>query len=107
MVSELSVNGQSPDTDLFYFVKPKYLKLSDPELNIEVKEETGKYVIEVFSQSLVKNLFITIDEGNERFSDNYFDVLPGETKTVYYPKTENIPDFASKIRSIHLQKTVK
>ena len=107
LVSELIRNGQSLDTDLFYFVKPKNLKLSDPELNIEVKEETGKYVIGVFSQSLVKNLFLTIDEGNERFSDNYFDVLPGETKTVYYPKTENIPNFASKIRSIHLQKTVK
>ncbi|MQY80488.1 MAG: glycoside hydrolase family 2 protein [Bacteroidetes bacterium] len=107
LVSEFIVYDKSLDTDLHYFVKPKDLKLTDPGLNIELKEETDKHVIEVSSQSLVKNLFLTIDEGNERFSDNYFDVLPGETKTVYYPKTENIPDFASKIRSIHLQKTVK
>jgi len=107
LVSEFIVYDKSLDTDLHYFVKPKDLKLTDPGLNIEVIDEADKYVIEVSSQSLVKNLFLTIDEGNERFSDNYFDVLPGETKTVYYPKIENIPDFASKIRCIHLQKTVK
>jgi hypothetical protein len=52
-------------------------------------------------------LFFTVDEGNEMFSDNYFDVLPGETKTVYYPKNGNIQDFAAKLESIHLQMTVK
>ena len=107
LVSEFSSGDKPLDTDLHYFVKPKDLKLTDPGLNIEVNEETDKYTIEVTSHSLVKNLFLTVDEGDEMFSDNYFDVLPGETKTVYYPKNENIRDFASKLESIHLQMTVK
>jgi len=107
LVSEFSTADNSLDTDLHYFVKPKDLKLNDPGLNIEVKEEAGKYIIEVSSHLLVKNLFLTVDEGDEMFSDNYFDVLPGEIKTVYYPKNENIQDFASKLESIHLQMTIK
>lgn len=107
LVSEFVNDDKSLDTDLHYFVKPKDLKLTDPGLNIKVNNEADRYVIEVASHSLVKNLFFTVDEGDEMFSDNYFDVLPGETKTVYYPKNENIQDFASKLESIHLQMTVK
>ena len=107
LVSEFSNVDNSLDTDLYYFVKPKDLKLNDPGLNIEVKEEAGKYIIEASSHSLVKNLFLTVDEGYEMFSDNYFDILPCEIITVYYPKNENIQDFASKLESIHLQMTVK
>jgi beta-mannosidase len=107
VVSELWLDEVSIDRDLHYFVKPKDLNLSEPELEIALKEEDDRYIIEISADKLVKNLFLTVEEGEERFSDNYFDILPGDTKVVYYPKAKKIDDFQSRLKYIHLQQTMK
>jgi beta-mannosidase len=68
--------------NIFYAVNPKEQKL--PAANIKtsvVKNETG-YSIEVSSDVLVRNLFIDTPYGDVFASDNYFDLLPGTSKSI-------------------------
>ena len=78
--SVLSVSFTSKNKtakSLFYFVKPKDLKLSKPNIKIRVVDNT---TIEISSDVLAKNVFLS--SGNAFFSDNYFDLLPNEKRNI-------------------------
>ena len=67
---------------LYYFVKPKDLKLTKPTIKINKIDDL---TIEVSSDVLAKNVYLSSDE-NTFFSDNYFDVLPNEKVIVKLAK---------------------
>ncbi|KGD69404.1 beta-mannosidase [Flavobacterium aquatile] len=81
----LSVHFNSQDkivNSLYYFVKPKDLKLTKPSIKINKIDDV---TIEVSSDVLAKNVYLSSDE-NTFFSDNYFDVLPNEKVIVKLSK---------------------
>jgi beta-mannosidase len=75
---------------LYYFVSPKKLSLSDASIRIKTEQITEGYQLTVSCERLAKNVLLgTSVDGF--FSENYFDLLPGEQKTVVF-KTETILD---------------
>jgi len=71
----------------YYFVKPKELQLTKPEL---LYQKTDLTTVEVTSDVLAKNVFLTSPEGTT-FSDNYFDILPHQKVVIKLSKpTEEI-----------------
>ncbi len=99
----LSVNGKVIESQKFYFSEPKELKLPFPDVNIYIRERPGKYELEITSKNLCKNLML-VSEGNAySFSDNFFDILPGETKIVTVETTLPYGDFYKKLSYLHLQ----
>lgn len=74
-VLSVSFNAKNKSANsLFYFVKPKDLKLSNPNIQITKLDEL---TYEIFSDVLAKNVFLSSEE-DTFFSDNYFDILPGQ-----------------------------
>jgi beta-mannosidase len=61
-------------TALHYFVKPKALVLTKPDLNWK---RINALTIEVSSDVLAKNVYLSAPE-DCFFSDNYMDLLPGQ-----------------------------
>lgn len=61
---------------LFFFKKPKDLKLSKPTLSIKKISPTE---IEVSTDVLAKDVYLT---GDANFSDNFFDMLPKTSKKI-------------------------
>lgn len=71
---------------IFYFVKPKELKLSEPKINLTVEKVNDHFVITISSATLAKNVFVESNMDG-RFSDNFFDVIPGrKIKINFYPE---------------------
>lgn len=71
------------ETALFYLVKHKALELQKGEIKqVVTKTETG-FVIELTSKTLQKDVFLYSDEKGH-FSDNFFDLLPNETKNIQF-----------------------
>lgn len=69
----------------------KYTKDLDlPQCNVEyhVKTQEGKCEVTLTSSKLAKDVFIQIPIQGARFSDNFFDLLPGEKRkiTIISPK---------------------
>lgn len=73
-------------TALHYFYPFKELDFSEPGLSFEVVEDAQALTVNVSTKYLAKDVFVT---GNQRgnFSDNYFDLLPGESKSVWIDKS--------------------
>lgn len=63
---------------LHFFGKPKDLALKKPNIKIKYLNEN---TIELSTDFLAKDVYL-IDENAGNFSDNFFDLLPGETKKI-------------------------
>lgn len=86
----LNDNGKVVYRRLFYLVPPKKMSLPRPDVDIKVEQVTEGYLLTLSTDRLAKNVMI-ITEADGFFNDNYFDMLPGERKTVLF-KTERILD---------------
>lgn len=88
----------SEATALHYFVKPKDLKLFDA--NVQFSEYCGGLTqcFSIKSDVLMKNVFLSIEGEAISLSDNYFDLLPNETKTIYFRTNKKIKNLDKKIK---------
>ena len=67
----------------YYFTKPEDLNLRKTIINMEVKKENNEYLILLTSEKLAKAVCLSCTMDGV-FSDNYFDLLPGEEKTIRF-----------------------
>jgi beta-mannosidase len=91
--------GDLPVTsNQLYLVRPKELQLTKPAINYIVGEEGTDWIISIKADRVVKNLMITFDGRAGIFSDNYFDLLPGETAVIKLAKKWSAANPAGKIK---------
>lgn len=79
---EFHSGGQIIADNLLYFKEPKELELPDASVEVSVGKTADGYRVTVSSDKLVKNVFLDTAGGTGRFSDNFFDVLPGDAVVV-------------------------
>jgi beta-mannosidase len=86
----------------FHFVEPKDLALPDAGLSLAVKR-TGKTMeVTVTTRAFAKNVFVSSPGNLLNFSANYFDLLPGESKTIVAETTApNITLKATSLRDTY------
>ena len=95
---KLEVNDEVISSNTYYFVKPKDLNLKSTEVNYSITYKEGRYEVCLTSKDLVKNLYLEFDRMEGNFSDNFFDLLPGEEKTVHFKHIER----PASLPSLHL-----
>ena len=82
---DLMENKNKLVSDVYFFDSPKNLNLPEVHISTQIKTEGGNLVIELSSEKLAKNVYLWIENKSSRFSDNYFDLLPGEDKIITLP----------------------
>jgi beta-mannosidase len=88
-------------SNVCYFSEPKDLKLPKSEVTKTCKETADGYSITLTTDKLVKDLYLETDL-NGRFSDNCFDMLPGEKVTVLFKTADKVNNFADKLKLLSL-----
>ncbi len=79
---ELKKDNKILANNLFYFNPPKDLMLPKTNIDWHYKKTNKGYKISLLSEILAKNVYLDSHYDNVFFSDNYFDLLPGQIKTV-------------------------
>ena len=79
----LSKAGKTVYHRLFYPASPRKQKLPRPDITVSVSRDEKGYLLDIQSDKLARNILIGTD-ADGFFSDNYFDLLPGERKTVHF-----------------------
>ncbi|MDR6465109.1 glycosyl hydrolase 2 galactose-binding domain-containing protein [Chryseobacterium sediminis] len=79
-VLKISSEKDATFQKLFFFNKPKDLKLSKPNIKIRKISPTE---IEISTDVLAKDIYLI---GDTHFSDNFFDLLPGTSKRITLSK---------------------
>ncbi len=78
--AQFSNNGHIISENHIFLASPKYMVLPDVNMKPSFRFSNNKVEIILHSDVLAKNVLLQCDKGF--FSDNYFDILPGETKTI-------------------------
>lgn len=75
-------NGKFITENLFYFAMPKDLKLSSPTFKHEFVEKDGKWFLEIETNQMARYVYLNVPGQNEFFTDNYFDLMPNQKRTI-------------------------
>jgi beta-mannosidase len=78
LVTELIENNAVVSSNILYFKPIKDVLLPKPEVKFELNAVDGGFEIALNTDKLAKNLYMTIGDEEGFFSDNYFDLLPGQ-----------------------------
>jgi beta-mannosidase len=73
---------------IHYFVKPKDLNLQNKEILSTIEKTESGFSISLTSSTLQKDVFL-VSRNKGKWSDNFFDLLPNETKTIMFLTKES------------------
>ncbi|MBN2088318.1 glycoside hydrolase family 2 protein [candidate division KSB1 bacterium] len=91
--------------NVLYFLPVKQLDLPFMNIKTKVTPASDGYQITLFSDQLAKNVYLSIDEVEGFFSDNYFDLLPDRPLQVKFSCDKKIDDFQNKLKIITIRDT--
>lgn len=88
-------NGASLADEVFYFAYPKDQKLPEARIETSVKRRGEAIEMTLKVDKLARDIFIEVPVQGVRFSDNFFDLLPGQRKkiTITSPEGYSLKDF--------------
>ena len=71
-------------SDTYLFVKPKHFQFLKPEIELSVSEEKERFVINLQTSVYTKCIRLDFTESDGIFSDNCFDLSPGQTLSLIH-----------------------
>jgi len=83
--SETAVAGHT-----WYFTTPKNLNLPKPDYTISWQNQKERAFLEIKARNLLKNVYLHVPDQDIPFSENFFDLLPGQSKRIDLPKDINL-----------------
>lgn len=103
IVTAFTTGGRSY-ANIGYFVPQKDLALPEADIRWSAEPTADGYRITLTSDRFVRAAWLTLD-GNEHFEDNYFDLVPGVSRTVGVSTVLPREAFDRLLRITHLQQT--
>ncbi len=82
MVAELTADGTQISRNLAYLAPTKGIVLKPAVLKVETTGAGGSYKIRVTSPVLARSVYLSFGNLDVELSDNYFNLLPGETAEI-------------------------
>lgn len=77
--------GEVISEAMHYFTATKDLKLSNATLTMHKSVVDNQIKLSLSADSLMRQVYVSIEELNGNFSDNFFDLLPQQSKQVSIP----------------------
>jgi beta-mannosidase len=84
MQASLTAGSDVLAEDVLYFRPVKDLALTQASVSTTVKSLGDAFAIGLSSPVLVKNLYLSFENVDGVFSDNYFDLLPGRPTVIHF-----------------------
>src|SRR5450432_3272317 len=107
-VAELREGATVLSRNLFYFMKTRDLALPAPELQVAVEARGSTAAVRVTARRFARAVYLSTTSGEGSFSDNFFDLLPGESVTVEWRAPPGAPVVdAARLSSLLRMMTVR
>jgi len=83
LVFDLEMGGKQVSRNLIFFDRMQNLELPvRPKIETSVSKSGDAYTITLQSAKLARSVYLSFSDLDVQASDNYFDLLPGETATI-------------------------
>ena len=99
--------GKVLSEEIYYFNHPKDQELPVAKVSYKVKQLDGRCEVTLTAKQLARDIFVEIPFQGARFSDNFFDLLPGQTKKIVITSDEIKKGEPVELKIRHLTGVVK
>ena len=102
VVAELMVGGAVVSRNLAYIAPVKEIHLKPAALKVETTGANGSYKIRVFSPVLARSVYLSFGNLDVKLTDNYFDLLPGETVEITAESAASAEALKAQLKAVSL-----
>jgi beta-mannosidase len=102
VVAELSAGGAQISRNIIYLAPTKGVHLKPAQLQVETSDAKGSTKIRVTSPVLARDAYLSFGNLDVQLSDNYFDLLPGETVEVTATSIVSLDQLKAQLKVISL-----
>jgi beta-mannosidase len=102
VVAELTSGDAQISRNLSYLAPVKEVHLKTARLNIEATGAKGSYKIRITSAVLARSVYLSFGSLDVELSDNYFDLLPGETAEIAVTSAASLDELKAQMKVISL-----
>ena len=100
-VTDFDTDGRQY-SNVAYSTKQKYMNYSLPKLDISIAPVDGGYDLTVGSDVFARGVFFSLDGIDNFFSDNYFDILPGASRTIRVTTPLDMDSFKKQLKVLSM-----
>lgn len=97
-VFELFVHGQRVSRNLVFFGQPKELALPMPHVRAQLVPGTDGYVLQLATDTLARDVWVSFGDLDATVSDNAFDLLPGDSVALTVRATADLATLRKALR---------
>ena len=101
-VADLTADGAELSRNLTYLVPVKEVHLEPAVIGVEAADAGGSFTIRATSPVLARSVYLSFGDLDVNLSDNYFDLLPGETVEIHATTSVPLAELRSKLKVISL-----
>ena len=102
VIAELTAGGAEISRNLAYLAPVKEIHLKPAALKVESTGASGSYKIRVTSPVLARSVYLSFGNLDVKLSDNYFDLLPGETVAITATSAASLDALKAQLKVISL-----
>lgn len=97
--------GKVLSEEIYYFCYPKDQELPEAKVRYKVKQSDGKCEVTLSAGQLSRDVFVEVSVQGAEFTDNFFDLLPGQTKklVITSEKIKKNEPIAVKVRHLKMK----
>jgi beta-mannosidase len=103
VVAELTAGGAQISRNLVYLAPVKEVHLKPAQLKVETTGANGRYKIRVTSPVLARSVYLSFGDLDVELSDNYFNLLPGETAEITAASAVSLDALKAQLKVISLR----
>jgi len=86
--TSIDADGFIASTNDYFFEKTKLLNMDEQNFNVDVEKVDNVYNIDIESKSFLNKFYALCLNDSGVFSDNYFNMLPGEKRKIQFTPSE-------------------
>ncbi len=102
VVADMTVSGKLVSKNLLYLEPTKQIHLLPAKLQTTLTHQGDHYVLRLLAPVLARDVYITFGELDVKVSDNYFDLLPGESQEIVITSDATLSQLQEQLKVVSL-----
>ncbi len=99
---DLTVDAIQVSSNVMYFVSTKQVHLPATRIESQFTGANGSYNLHLSSGVLARSVYISFGNTDAKLSDNYFDLLPGQSMDVHVNSNEGMDSLKKSMKVVSL-----
>jgi len=100
--TELLIGGTPVSRNLYFFAPMKDIALPRPEIKTTIEAAGDDFRLALHSSQLARDVYVSFADLDAKFSDNYIDLLPGETAQILVKSKASLDQLRQQIKVVSL-----